>query len=375
MDQNDDWEDSEEPLSDRIPPIEDRIWSHPSEYSGRKPGWGKKWALSLAAIGLVLLGLGTAKTLWPTPQIKVLAKPASTVALGVDTASHISKMAQSLVSIQISSKPKVVVYGLAISPFGYILAPAHVLPKLKSYKVTVNGKPAMSASLVAENSATDTAVLKVNSTLTNFISGASQETTKSGEMTIGIGVGVTPSKPKLVISQIKETGLFQVLPNGQTTSGSFLADASQKLNPEGLLFVDSHGVPLGLGLSDLYGQWIISPLTTMLASAQKIELANGAPQGWLGIVGVSSQNGANSTSTSLPPGVKVLSVAKNSPAQVAGIKPNDDIVAVNNLKISSLSQLQKILTQLPGGSQVSLTIIRNGITQQIRVQLGVKSNG
>lgn len=375
MDQNDDWEDNEESLSDRIPPIEDRIWSHPSEYSGRRPGWGKKWALSLAALGLVLLGLGTAKTLWPTPPVKVLAKPASTVALGVDTASYIAKMAKSLVSIHISASPKAVVYGLAISPLGYILAPAHALPNLKSYQVTVNGEPSLTANLIAENSATDTAVLKVNSTLTNFISGASQETTKSGEMTIGIGIGVTPSKPKLVISQIKETGLFQVLPNGQTTSGSFLADASQKLNPEGLLFVDSHGDPLGLGLSDLYGQWIISPLTTMLASAQKIELANGAPQGWLGIVGVSSKNGANSTNTSIPPGVKVLSVAKNSPAQLAGIKPSDDIVAINNLKISSLSQLQKILTQLPGGSQVSLTIIRNGITQQIRAQLGVKSKG
>lgn len=376
MEMNDDW-DEDDSSPDRIPPIEDRLWAHPSEYVGSKVTWNRKLVFGLGGLALIAVGLLAAKTIWPTSQVKILAKPASTISIGVDTANYVSKLAQSLVTIHLGTKSAQDIYGLAISPNGYILVPANALPRQSSYQVTISGIGNQTASLVSEDTSTDTAVIKVDRKLTNYISGTSQRSAQSGEMTIGIGIGTKVNKPKLVISQIKATNLYQPLPNGLNSPGSMLADASQKLNPEGLLFVDSHGNPLGIGLSQIYSEWIISPLTQMLSSAQKIELADGAPKGWLGIVGMSSDKSAKSskgpTSTTIPEGVMILSVAKNSPAQLAGIKANDEIIDINNVKISSLSELQTMLSKLPSGSEINLTIIRNGKTEQVKTQLGVKS--
>lgn len=372
MEMNDDW-DGDDSIPDRIPPIEDRLWAHPSEYVGSAVTWNRKWTLGLSSLALVLVGLFAARMIWPTSQVKVFAKPASTISIGVDTANYVAKLAKSLITIHLGTKAAQDVYGLAISPNGYILVPANALPYQKSYQASIPGVGTETATLVSEDRPTDTAVIKVDKKLTNYISGTSLRSAQAGEMTIGIGTATQANKPKLVISQIKETGLYQPLPNGLTSQGSMLADASQKLNPEGLLFVDSHGNPLGIGLSQIYSQWIISPLTQMLTAAQRIELANGAPQGWLGIVGMSSDKSKKSTSTTIPKGVLILSVAKNSPAQLAGIKANDEIVKVNNVGITSLSQLQAMLAKLPSGSQITLSILRNGQSEQITTQLGVKS--
>lgn len=373
MEMNDDW-DEDDSIPDRIPPIEDRLWAHPSEYVGSKVTWNRKWVLSLCGVALVALSLFAAKTIWPTSQVKVFAKPASTISIGVDTANYVAKLAQSIITIHLGTKATQDIYGLAISPNGYILVPANALPRQSIYQVTIAGIGNLTALLVSEDTSTDTAVIKVDRKLTNYISGTSQRSAQAGEMTIGIGIGTKVNKPRLVISQIKATGLYQPLPGGLTSPSSMLADASQKLNPEGLLFVDSHGNPLGIGLSQLYSQWIISPLTQMLSAAQKIELANGAPKGWLGIVGMSSdKTNKGTTSTTIPQGVLILSVAKNSPAQLAGIKAHDEIIDVNNMRVTSLSELQTMLSKLPSGSEITLSIIRNGQTERVKTQLGVKS--
>jgi len=207
--------------------------------------------------------------------------------------------------------------------------------------------------------------------------------------TIGIGPNSTTSRPNLVISQIQQAGLEQILSTGQTSQNTYLADPAKKFNPEGLLFVDSRGDPLGLGLGTISNKWVIAPLSTMLSAAQKIELSNGVPQGWLGIVGTSApstpasapsgtapsspQISAPNGNTAATKGVVVYSVVAKSPAQEAGIQPKDLIVGLDSLPITGLQQLQTLLAQFPSGSQVILSIVRNGQTSNITIQLGVKS--
>ncbi|MDA8081093.1 MAG: S1C family serine protease [Actinomycetota bacterium] len=386
---SDDWAD-EPDLPEHVPPKDDRLWAHPSEYRGPHDSNKHRTAAIFAAMGLVLVGLVIAKTTWPTTKIDTRTNaPASSLSIGTTTSNHIENLAKALVTIIIQGKQPITIYGLAISPNGYILAPANVIGSAKKFTASMIDTTPSPATLIAVDQATDTAVLKVPEHLSHYVSGTSQRTAKPGEMTIGIGPNSRASKPNLVISQIQQSGLEQILSTGQTADNTYIADPAEKFNPEGLLFVDSQGNPLGLGLGTISNKWVIAPLSTMLSAAQKIELSNGAPQGWLGIVGTSASSpppqGAPGSTPGTPQisapnvtankGVIVYSVVANSPAQKAGVQPKDIIVGLDNEPISGLPQLQSMLTQFPSGSQVTLTIFRNGQTSNITIQLGVKSTG
>lgn len=373
MDFNDDWSDDSD-LPDRVPPKEDRLWAHPSEYSKRQKKRFSKILGVLGGLALIFVGLVAARTIWPTKQADTLApKAGSSLTLGVNTSSHIDALAKAVVKISLPGVANFTIYGLAISRDGYILVPAHVLKSTQTYTATFTNHTSIPATLIAVDTTTDTAVLKVNDQLVNYISGISQRAAKSGEMTIGIGPSTNSNEPKLILSQIQQTGLTQTLPGGERSVNSYLADAAQKLNPEGLLFVDSHGNPLGIGISQINDKWLISPLAEMLTAAQQIELVNGTPSGWLGIVGtsVSPPNGQGNASGN--GGVYVYSVVTNSPAQKGGIIPKDEIVALNGRSISGLPDLQAKLAEFPSGSQISLTLLRNGQTMRVTIQLGKKS--
>lgn len=372
MDMSDDWAD-EDNLPEHLPPKDDRLWAHPSEYHGPTESQSRRIVVLLTAIGLVLIGLIIAKTTWPTTKIDKLYKPTSTFTLSTATSNHIESIAKSLVSISIPGQQSATVSGLAISPDGYILVPASVLGLSKTFTITTTGIGPTTAKLIAEDSSSDTAVLKVSKPFTEYVNGTSQPAAKAGEMTVGIVPDAAAGKPDLVITQIEQAGLQQILSTGQVSDDTYLADPAQKLNPKGILFVDSKGNPLGLGLGTILNKWVIAPLSNMLAAAQKIELSNGVPQGWLGIVGTSLPTKSTDGRTSANPGVSVYSVVPNSPAQKAGIQLQDEIVAVDDTPITSLQQLQSMLAQFPSGSEVTLTIVRGNETLHTQIQLGVKS--
>ncbi len=64
----------------------------------------------------------------------------------------------------------------------------------------------------------------------------------------------------------------------------------------------------------------------------------------------------------LEDGAYISEVVPNSPADKAGIKVGDVIVAVNGKKLNQFNQLDNIVAQFPAGSQVLITYSRNGQT-------------
>ncbi len=69
-------------------------------------------------------------------------------------------------------------------------------------------------------------------------------------------------------------------------------------------------------------------------------------------------------------GAYVQNVVSNSPAQSAGVKPRDIITKVDGEKLAQENQLAQIISKKKVGDSVTLTIWRNGKTQEIKVTLG-----
>jgi len=78
------------------------------------------------------------------------------------------------------------------------------------------------------------------------------------------------------------------------------------------------------------------------------------------------------TANSLTVGALVTDVQSGSPAARAGIKARDVITRVNDQAIDPSHPLKDVLRQYRPGDQVTLTIVRGGKTQTVKVTLGTQ---
>jgi S1-C subfamily serine protease len=93
--------------------------------------------------------------------------------------------------------------------------------------------------------------------------------------------------------------------------------------------------------------------------------------GWIGVYmadineGLSQQLGLKSSD-----GVLIQDVVEGEPAARAGLRSYDVITKVNGQKVASTRELQRAINNLSIGTQVKLTIIRDGKTQDVSVTVG-----
>jgi serine protease Do len=66
------------------------------------------------------------------------------------------------------------------------------------------------------------------------------------------------------------------------------------------------------------------------------------------------------------------SIVANSPADKAGLRENDIITAVNGQRVDAGHTLDDILTQFKPGDQITVSVLRNGDTMDVRVTLGTR---
>ncbi len=69
-------------------------------------------------------------------------------------------------------------------------------------------------------------------------------------------------------------------------------------------------------------------------------------------------------------GAFVIIAQKNSPAEKAGIKPGDIILALDGKSINEASEFPNITASTPIGKTVDVVIFRNGKEQTIKVKIG-----
>jgi len=64
-------------------------------------------------------------------------------------------------------------------------------------------------------------------------------------------------------------------------------------------------------------------------------------------------------------GVEITRVEEGSPAEKAGLKPNDVVLEYNGQRVEGMEQFGRLVRETPGGREVKLVIGRNGATQTV----------
>jgi serine protease Do len=94
-------------------------------------------------------------------------------------------------------------------------------------------------------------------------------------------------------------------------------------------------------------------------------------RGWLGVsIQDLTPELAQSLGLTGTKGALIADVIKGSPADVAAIKRGDVVVAFQNKPIEDASSLQNSVSIAAIGSDVNLTILRNGSKQDVKVKVG-----
>ncbi len=255
----------------------------------------------------------------------------------------------------------------------YILTNNHVVQKAKSIRVRFDPHTEREGKLVGGDPKTDVAVVEVDAkgieNAANRIAKlGDSDKLKVGQLVIAIGnpYGLERTVTIGVISALKRS-------IGITQYESFIqTDAAINPGNSGGPLINIHGEVIGINtaiVAEGQGLGFAIPINLAKWVADQIIAKGKVTRGWLGVV-IQEITPEIAEAIGVKEGVLVSQIAPNSPAERAGLKAGDIIVAVDGEKVREVRDLQFRIMKTPPGTEIKLSIIRDGKTQQIKVKVG-----
>src|SRR5881227_1640858 len=293
--------------------------------------------------------------------------------------SAVARVAPAVVNIEIEqrvkNRPRDVAgsgSGFVITPDGFILTNSHVIHHSTRIVVNVPDGRDCPAQLIGDDPDTDLAVIRIDAPQLAHVRLADSESLRVGQVAIAIGnpLGFQASVTAGVISALGRSMHAQ---SGRLIDNIIQTDAALNPGNSGGPLVNSAGEVVGVN-------------TAMIRPAQGIcfAIASNTAKfvaGWLikdgkirrSYIGVAGQNVpihrriVRFYGLPLETGVLVVSVEKNSPAERAGLRQGDLIVAFNSQPIGTVHHLHKVLVGEQINVSASLTIIRHTEKLDVRI--------
>ena len=254
--------------------------------------------------------------------------------------------------------------GFVIAPDGFVLTNSHVVHAASSITVNLPDGREYPAQVTGDDPDTDLAVIRIDAPQLTHVRLADSENLRVGQVVIAIGnpLGFQASVTAGVISALGRSMHAQ---SGRLIDNIIQTDAALNPGNSGGPLVNSAGEVVGVN-------------TAMIRPAQGIcfAIASNTAKlvaGWLirdgrirrGYIGVAGQNVpihrriVRFYGLPLETGVLVVSVDKKSPAERAGLREGDLVVAFNDQPIGSVHHLHKILVGEQIGVSAKLMVIRH----------------
>ncbi len=264
--------------------------------------------------------------------------------------------------------------GVIVSSDGYIVTNAHVIDGASGITVTLSDGTEYSAELIASDTKTDLAVVKIAAeNLPSAVFGSSSELCV-GEPVIAIG------NPLGELGGTVTSGIISALDRQITIGGQAMTllqtDASVSPGNSGGGLFNSKGELIGIvnaksSGQDAEGLGFAIPSDTAKEVIEQL-IAFGYVQGritlGLSLVDINDRSTASAYRVSTY-GVYVLSVTEGSSAEAAGFKSGDRLVSFNGTEFSSSTELAEMLNEYNIGDTVTFIVSRNRRHHTISVTL------
>ncbi len=266
--------------------------------------------------------------------------------------------------------------GFIIRSDGMILTNAHVVAGASKVTVELRDRREFPGKVIGMDKISDVAVVKIAADHLPTVQLGNSDSLQVGQGVLAIGA---PFDLKNTATAGIVSALGRTLPNGKRFNYVPFIQTDVPINPGnsgGPLF-NMQGQVVGIN-SEIYsrsggymGLSFSIPINVAMHVADQLMATGHVRRGELGIYIQSVDQGlADSFGLPEPEGALVASVVPGGPAQAAGIKQGDVILAMNGHKIANSTDLPVRVASLEPGTRVHLTIWRNHAKHEITVKLG-----
>jgi serine protease Do len=263
--------------------------------------------------------------------------------------------------------------GFIISADGYAVTNNHVVQNAEKVTVTTSEGEEYPADVIGTDAKTDLALVKIKSDKSfQYVKFASKES-RVGDWVLAVGnpfglggtvtTGIISARGRDIGSGPYDDFLQIDAPINRGNSGgpSFNMDG-EVVGINTAIYSPSGGsVGIGFAIPASTGQEVIASLKS-----------NGkVVRGWLGVqIQPVTDDIAEGLNLSVKKGALVADVTDNSPALAAGIKTGDAILKMNGEDVADPRDLAKKVARFAPGKSVDLTIVRDGKTMDVSVEIG-----
>ena len=259
--------------------------------------------------------------------------------------------------------------GIIVRSDGYILTNNHVISEADEITVAFSDGKIASAEIVGTDPETDLAVIRVNDRNLQAIGVASSDQTRVGDLVLAIGnpygfgqtvsLGIISAKGRYGVSNSPYENFIQTdAAVNPGNSGGALIDGKGKLIGINTLIYSQDGGYQGISFA-IPSDLAMSVLKAMIEEGQVV-------RGWLGI------EVQNNPGVGTSVGLTVSAVIPGGPAARAGLKPRDEILAINDQPALSPRTVTRQIALTQPGSDIKLNIRRNGQQLELHAIAGTR---
>jgi serine protease Do len=268
--------------------------------------------------------------------------------------------------------------GFVVDKDGYVMTNRHVVDGADQIQVTLSNGRTYDAKLVGKDARTDVALLKIEprETLTVLNLGNSDQS-EVGEWVMAIGspfglgssvtVGVVSFKGRPLTMGVQGTSVDMI----QT-------DASINPGNSGGPLINTRGEVIGIntliitrGAPQSAGVGFAVPINVAKEILPQLREKGRVVRGWLGVsINPVTEDLAQSLKLKEAKGAYISDVTEGSPADKAGLQPDDVVVAVDGRPITDNGELSRYIASKAPGTTVSLKVVRKGAERTVSVTLG-----
>jgi Do/DeqQ family serine protease len=264
--------------------------------------------------------------------------------------------------------------GVIVSPEGYILTNFHVIDAADQIEVALADGRKLKAKVVGSDPESDLAVIQVDAGSLPTITFGRMENVGVGDVVLAIGnpFGVGQTVTMGIVSALGRTHL------GINTFENFIqTDAAINPGNSGGALIDAEGTLIGINTA-IYsrtGGSLGIGFAIPVSSARKIMeqiIQNGVViRGWIGVEAQEiTQELAESFGLPDTNGALIAGVVRGSPADQAGVKPGDVLLAVGKNDIRDPQAMLDVIAALKPGEESVFRLRRAKDVNEIKVKIG-----
>ena len=264
--------------------------------------------------------------------------------------------------------------GFVISSDGYILTNNHVVDEANQIKIKLADGKEYDAKVVGRDPKTDLALLKAEgvSSFQSLRLGDS-DSLKVGSWVVAIGspfgleqtvtAGIVSAKGRVIGSGPYDNFIqTDASINPGNSGGPLLNTEGEVIGINTAIFSQSGG-NVGIGFA--------IPVNMAKEVVPQLKDKGHVTRGWLG-VGIQKMTPELAKSFGLKDekGALVSQVVKDGPADKCGIETGDLIIEFDGKKVSEANDLPRMVASIPGGTTVTVKVLRGGSVVDREVKVG-----